>query len=299
MDEEYSEYSGNHKSQVGIKSGRLKSRHAFFSSVTMATNPTDSQQQTSFSNLRHDETVLKQMEQISEEIARRFPLVDKTESVLNLKDEYKEDEVFLTKIDSVADAYSKFRRVRGDGNCFYRAYAYLLFECCKADTALYERTLPKLENTLKWLIDLGLPAFTTEDFYETFMDTLREYVTGAEKTEEDLLGVFNDDGMSNYLVVYVRLLVSGQLQHKADNYIHFVDGGYNTMKEFCDKEVMPVDKEADHLQVMAITECLEFPLKIIYVDRSPGPPTEIKFPDNSNPDVVLIYRPGHYDILYK
>ena len=53
------------------------------------------------------------------------------------------------------------------------------------------------------------------------------------------------------------------------------------------------------LQVMALTECLEFPLKIIYVDRSPGPPTEIKFPDSSDPKVVLIYRPGHYDILYK
>ena len=166
-----------------------------------------------------------------------------------MKDEYKEDAIFQTKIDNVADVYSKFRRVRGDGNCFYRAYAYLLFECCKADPVFYQRTVAKLETTLKWLIDIGLPSFTTEDFYETFMDALHEFVDEEGKTEADLLEVFNNDGMSNYLVVYVRLLVSGQLQHKADSYIHFVDGGYSTMKEFCNKEVMPVDKEADHLQV--------------------------------------------------
>ena len=32
-----------------------------------------------------------------------------------------------------------------------------------------------------------------------------------------------------------RLLTSGQLQEKADDYIHFLDGNYVSMKDFCDK----------------------------------------------------------------
>ena len=55
---------------------------------------------------------------------------------------------------------------------------------------------------------------------------------------------------------------------------------------------MPVDREADHLQIKALTECLSFPLKLVYVDRSEGGPTELVIPDGSSPDVSLLYRPG-------
>ena len=46
---------------------------------------------------------------------------------------------------------------------------------------------------------------------------------------------FNNDGMSNYLVVYIRLLATGQLHEKSEEYMPFVDGLYRNMKEFCDK----------------------------------------------------------------
>ena len=51
------------------------------------------------------------------------------------------------------------------------------------------------------------------------------------------LQTFNNDGMSNYLVVYVRLLTSGQLQQDSDEYLPFVEGLYKDMKEFCDKVI--------------------------------------------------------------
>ena len=58
---------------------------------------------------------------------------------------------------------------------------------------------------------------------------------------------------------------------------------------------MPVDREADHLQIKALTECLSFPLKLVYVDRSEGGPTELVIPDGSSPDVSLLYRPGSFN----
>ena len=41
--------------------------------------------------------------------------------------------------------------------------------------------------------------------------------------------------MSNYLVVYVRLLTAAQLQQSSEDYLPFVEGLYRDMKEFCDK----------------------------------------------------------------
>lgn len=245
-------------------------------------------------SLEEDEQILAQINNISSSVAEASPLVAGTEPLTNLLKEYSNDEKFSSKIQHLQSDYSTIRRVRGDGNCFYRAYTYCLFECCKKDPELLARIVKKLETTLDWLIKMGFPSFTTEDFYETFLDTLKAC---CEDTSLD--DTINNDGMSNYLVVYIRLLTSGQLQEKADDYIHFLDGNYLSMKDFCDKEVMPVDREADHLHIMALCSCLEFPVKIMYVDRTSGGPTEINFPDGTAPTVTLLYRPGHYDILYK
>lgn len=58
------------------------------------------------------------------------------------------------------------------------------------------------------------------------MDVLRR-VREIENTEEaktELLNLFNDQGYSDYMVVYLRLLTSGQLQKEKDFYSCFIEG---------------------------------------------------------------------------
>lgn len=43
---------------------------------------------------------------------------------------------------------------------------------------------------------------------------------------------FQDQGMSDYLVCYVRILTSGYLQNNSEFYGAFVEGG-RTIKEYC------------------------------------------------------------------
>ena len=51
---------------------------------------------------------------------------------------------------------------------------------------------------------LGMPEFTVEDFYDNFMETL-DTLGGEEKiSASDLDTTFNDEGVSNYLVVFLR-----------------------------------------------------------------------------------------------
>ena len=42
---------------------------------------------------------------------------------------------------------------------------------------------------------------------------------------------FQDEGISNYIVVYLRLLTSAQLEKKADFFENFIEGG-RTVQEF-------------------------------------------------------------------
>lgn len=48
----------------------------------------------------------------------------------------------------------------------------------------------------------------------------------------ELLNSFNDQSVSDYVVVYLRLLTSGYLQREHTFFQHFIEGG-RSVKEFC------------------------------------------------------------------
>lgn len=117
-------------------------------------------------------------------------------------------------------------------------------------------------------------------------------------TVTELLQVFNEQGYSDYVVVYLRLITSGQLQEGADFYQNFIDGNC-TMEEFCHQEVEPMYKESDHIHIIAICTALNVGVRVEYMDRGDGDQVKAHdFPDGLKPKVNLLYRPGHYDILY-
>ncbi|CAB4039536.1 ubiquitin thioesterase OTUB1-like, partial [Paramuricea clavata] len=85
-------------------------------------------------------------------------------------------------------------------------------------------------NSKDELVLLGFPAFTVEDFHDTFMELIDR--VGEKISVDELLAVFQDEGMCNYIVVYLRLLTSAQLQKKEEFFENFLEGG-QTMKDFC------------------------------------------------------------------
>jgi ubiquitin thioesterase protein OTUB1 len=54
---------------------------------------------------------------------------------------------------------------------------------------------------------------------------------GDERAAE-LHRVFNDQGLSDYVVVYLRLITSGQLQRESAFYEHFIEGD-RSISDFC------------------------------------------------------------------
>lgn len=150
----------------------------------------------------------------------------------------------------------------------------------------------------------------------------------TESSYMELHKLFNEQGYSDYVVVYLRLITSGQLQRDADFYQHFIEGE-RTIIEFCHQvckyfchlhmwqfcfcvqyltkhgfvyplqEVEPMYKESDHIHIIAMSSALGTGVRVRYMDRGAG--TEVTahdFPEGAIPAVHLLYRPGHYDILY-
>jgi ubiquitin thioesterase protein OTUB1 len=115
---------------------------------------------------------------------------------------------------------------------------------------------------------------------------------------EELSKIFNDSGLSDYIVVFLRLIVSSYLQMNSEFFLSFIDT-YSTMKEFCSHEVEPMYRESDHIHIIALTNAINVPVSILYLDRTDQEKaTPHNFPEDSQPNIYILYRPGHYDIIY-
>uniref|UniRef100_A0A8B9JMX5 Ubiquitin thioesterase n=1 Tax=Astyanax mexicanus TaxID=7994 RepID=A0A8B9JMX5_ASTMX len=193
--------------------------------------------------------------------------------------------------------YTFIRKTRPDGNCFYRAFGFSYLESLLDDSKELHRFKAVAAKSKMDLVSQGFTEFTIEDFHNTFMDLIE--VCDKQPSVGELLNSFNEQSVSDYLVVYLRLVTSGFLQREEDFFQHFIEGG-RTVREFCQQEVEPMSKESDHIHIIALAQALNVCILVEYMDRGEGGTVNHHiFPEDGDPKVFLLYRPGHYDILYK
>ncbi|XP_076819296.1 ubiquitin thioesterase otubain-like isoform X1 [Clavelina lepadiformis] len=247
-------------------------------------------------NHEFDEAVNTMQSSIQDEIAASTDLLGDKLDISMLKNEYSADDVqYQKKIQNLEKRYSHVRKTRGDGNCFFRAFGFGYLEHMLSDKKDYPIFQENASNSFQKLMDLKYPSFTVEDFFENFISVVNSVKEGVSHTE--LLNTFREEGMSNYFVVYLRLITSCQLQSDSDFYQNFIDGG-KTLVEFCKTEVEPMYLESDHIHIIALTSALGASVRVAYMDRGGDDLSFHDFPEDSQPTLHLLYRPGHYDVLY-
>lgn len=248
------------------------------------------------SSKNYDEESLAFERQIEKEVAVQQKLIGDQQDFSILNEAYKNDSIFTSKIKFLSAKYSYMRPTRGDGNCFYRAFGFAYMECILNTKSEFEKFYKIAEESKDKLLALNFPQFTIEDFHENFMSVLNEIKDNCGI--QRLLEIYNDQGHSDYLVVYFRLIVSGYLQQEGDFFLNFIEGERG-VAEFCKQEVEPMGKESDHMQAIGLSQALNVSIRIEYMDR--GSENEVishVFPEDTEPIIDLLYRPGHYDILY-
>ncbi|XP_042258178.1 ubiquitin thioesterase OTUB1-like [Thunnus albacares] len=248
--------------------------------------------------LAYDEAIIAQQDRIQQEIANSNPLVSDRQDLSVLQREYaEEDTVYQLKIKDLHKKYSYIRKTRPDGNCFYRAFGFAHLESLLDDSKELQKFKAVAAKSKLDLVNEGFTEFTIEDFHNTFMDLIE--LCEKQPSLQELLSSFNDQNVSDYVVVYLRLLTSGYLQREYGFFQHFIEGG-RSVKEFCQQEVEPMSKESDHIHIIALAQALNVSILVEYMDRGEGGTVNHHvFPEGGDPRIFLLYRPGHYDILYK
>lgn len=248
-------------------------------------------------NQKFDEAVQSMQSEIQENIAQNSLLLGDDQHISELSKEYaSDDESYQEKIKTLGESYSSVRKTRGDGNCFFRAFGFGYLEHLMKNKDDFPKFHEPASKTFQQLKDLNYPEFTVEDFFEQFMTTVKS-VSDPDTKLNDLVQLFRDDAVSNYFIVYLRLITSCQMQMMADFYQNFVDNG-KTVVEFCKTEVEPMYRESDHMHIIALTNALNAKIRVVYMDHSNKKLLLHDFPEGCKPAIHLLYRPGHYDLLY-
>jgi ubiquitin thioesterase protein OTUB1 len=77
--------------------------------------------------------------------------------------------------------------------------------------------------------------------------------------------------------------------------------------DFLLKEVEPMGLESDNIHIIALAKAAGIPLRVVYMDRSEQSSltthdfsaTDDDNPNTFQPMITMLYRPGHYDLLYE
>ncbi len=129
-------------------------------------------------------------------------------------DEFVNNEGFYVKVQKLHEHYSNYRKTRRDGSCFYRALTFSIFEAIyiKKNKALKERVLKKLKEAKPFLIKAGFEGMVFEDMLELLLEKLDDpKITKIDQ----IMDLFCDASISNYIILVMRFLTSGELKNNA------------------------------------------------------------------------------------
>ena len=248
-----------------------------------------------------DDLILDYENNIRKEIELTTPLISDELPISKLTEEYKSNEEYLKSIENISKKYKTYRKVRRDGNCFYRSFIYLLFEhiCIKNDKILFEKIKQKIIDSKILTEKNGYEWSVVQDFYDIFLKEFCECFNSLSSgiiPRDYLDKIFSDNEKGNYLIYFIRFCLAAYLKENKDNYKSYIEEDFDG---WIRKEVEAIDHEADQIQIMACVNYFDIGIKIEYLNKFKN--EIVKLPENKPDDeffIYLLFSPGHYDILY-
>ncbi|KAL0937114.1 Ubiquitin thioesterase OTUB1 [Colletotrichum truncatum] len=234
-----------------------------------------------------------------------------------ITDEYaKADDIYVAKTIALPQTYSHYRPIQGDGNCGWRAIGFSYFEQLvnNGDQQQILGEVARITSLNQYLLNVGgYDRMLFEDMVDETIALLRDLaqnIANQQLAMHILVQRFNDQDASNAIIYHLRLLASSWLKGNADAYVPFIPGDTG-IAGYCSELERP-NREIEHLGIQLLVQVLlkpvNFVLEIAYLDRSAGSQVNsYRLPDeaagqdpaNLGPIIYLLYRPDHYDILYK
>jgi len=155
------------------------------------------------------------------------------------------------------------------------------------EVSLMRKEIGELKYQVNIMKDIILCGFLEKDDLSSFMDKKDVFL-------DDWFNMSDPDGhnVSDYLVLCLRYFTYHYIVAKMDK--NFINDSEEEVKE----KTLTMGTDAEHYMIVACTSFLNLKTRIFYLDKNI--PTVYTFPEDGDSEVkvYLLYRPGHYDVLY-
>eukprot|EP00440_Ansanella_granifera_P061704 gb/GFBE01066895.1/.p1 GENE.gb/GFBE01066895.1/~~gb/GFBE01066895.1/.p1 ORF type:complete len:339 (+),score=87.53 gb/GFBE01066895.1/:1-1017(+) len=241
-----------------------------------------------------------------------FPAVGKLETLDKLREEFKFNKSFGEKVKQLEKlGYDGWRRMRGDGNCFYRAVGFGLLEVIVEAPQQLQRKWA--QHMSKAILALRFNSEADQRDHDRLCKLIGKLAegTGWQQVAE-LEDSFTDSSLDQALVRAVRHLIGKCMVENADdealgNGMSFrllceVEG--QSLEGYLSTKILKMGVEAEGHIIKVTTEALRINLHIVYLDRHDGVPLRFEnvdaldAEDDELPVVNVQLRPGHYDGIH-
>uniref|UniRef100_A0A672F8X8 ubiquitinyl hydrolase 1 n=1 Tax=Salarias fasciatus TaxID=181472 RepID=A0A672F8X8_SALFA len=220
-----------------------------------------------------------------------------TEETSNFKQKCRFFDSIITRLTGLQELSSQFcavRRVRGDGNCFYRAFCFAHLESVLHNARALQRW-DKMIRSSEALLSAGFEENSFRDHLNTVNQDVVEQCQAHEQ-DDALLRLFNQQPASDGAVQYLRLLTSAHLQSHAHFFCHFVEAP--DLRAYCRQEVEAMAMESDHVDILALAQALDVCVHIVSMEGDERQLAHHVIPEGAEPSLHLLYQTSHYNILY-
>jgi hypothetical protein len=202
------------------------------------------------------------------------------------------DEELTPHLFLLNEKYKYYRPICGDGNCFYRACLFYYFT--ETDLRDYGRLFPHAP-----VRDCRNLPFEFDDFeVEPVIKYIwREYLLpladlAPSQRRRELAKKLNASLLLDaFLIAYLRSLNHAYLTNHQSQFSAYIEGDMG--QEFA--AVLNFGRESEGVELFAMAELLRMRITIMMVHRENF--QEIVFREEEKQNIILFFRPGHYDIL--
>ncbi|XP_044953087.1 ubiquitin thioesterase OTUB1-like [Hordeum vulgare subsp. vulgare] len=205
------------------------------------------------------------------------------------------------------DAYSEYRSVIGDGECFYRSFIFSYLEQVidRQDTHEEHRLLRVVERmsmqhaNLRWNSDFIRSSKAFKNLIKKIMRRKHGRDSTSSYRKEKLLKFFSKYDTTLDIFIFLRLVVAIQICSHREVYEPLIPGlrGNYNLEDWCLQRVTPARQLTDHVMMEALARALEVPLRVERV-RGGYDPDIYTGPGVPRPRVTLLYSANHYEIIY-
>lgn len=188
------------------------------------------------------------------------------------------------------------RRIRGDGHCQFRSIGTGFLLSCQNMTEEAKRTKIDLINQRVE----SLVGNNPQEPLNTLKAPLFESIMRITPQNADQL--VRNKNLSDNTVEFLRFLSAEQnFQHPSETFLQMLEQKETTLEDYCNgMERMDLAWEGGEPELCVISNCLDLKLVVLDVtvyNEANRFPARIYNEGAATPEIHLLYRPRHYDLL--